>query len=261
MKTYVSDGEPMPARISYFSGKGETSKAIVECKNGGYIIGESSLTWATKGVATDGWICKVNSEGEKLWDTAFGAIGGDNILTIIEDEEENIVVTGTRYNKLPSFKISLWFLKFSAEGDLKTEQYYNQGNVCIGGASVKLSSDRFIIIGSSNNSNNDKWVRTGEISQQEKERLIEIGWEVIMIGEDEYLENDNTRTGIDRINEDNYLVLVNSKGDQLWDYVYGGNEDDKLTSICKNEKGEVYAAGYTYSKGNGLKDIAILRLE
>lgn len=259
-KNYVSKGVFKSVPISYLTAIGEGANTIIACKDGGYIIGGYSMTSAKKGLATDGWICKVDSSGNQLWDKSFGAVGGDNVLTITEDEE-NIVVTGMRYDKPPPFVVSLWFLKFNSTGDLITERYYNQGNKCFGGASTKLSKGRYVIVGSSSNREKDDLINFDEVTHEKREQLLKKGWEIVTFGEKKYLENDNTKTGLKRINEDNYIVLVNDKGEELWNHVSGGNKDDRLTAICRTEKGAIYATGYTYSKGNGLKDILIVKLK
>jgi len=258
-KTYATT-VPDDRRDDQFNEEGEGANTLMQTLDGGYLIGGYSMTQAKKEIATDGWICKVDANGKELWHQTFGAIGGDDIRQIQEDEAGNLYVTGTRYNKTPVFKVSLWLLKFDPNGKLLYENYFNDGNVCIGGKSAKIDQEKILIIGSSNNTEKE-WLKLDEISPSEKENLLKKGWEVTTFNQTEYLENDNSKTGIKKINEDNYLVLANLKGEKLWEHSYGGDKDERLMSVCQSKSGSIYLTGFTYSKGNGLKDIVLVKLK
>jgi len=43
-----------------------------------------------------------------------------------------------------------------------------------------------------------------------------------------------------------------------WDQIYGGSADDKAYSIIQTSDGGYAVAGYTYSKGEGRKDVWVI---
>ncbi len=256
-RDYSSSGFDSLEESKFMNEEGEGSNTIIQTKDGGYLIGGYTATKAKKGVATDGWICKLDNDGNKIWDRSFGAIGGDHVASVWENENGNYFVTGTRYSKPAPFQVSLWFLEFNSDGEMLNEKYFNEGNECTGGKSMKMS-DGFVIVGSTDNSDKE-WKKLEGLPEKEKESLLKKGWELIDFNGEQYLENDNAKTGLRKIDKDNFLIWVNGDGEVRAKNSFGGKKDEKLMNLCQAWDG-VYLVGYSYSKGAGLKDVYVLKV-
>jgi len=56
------------------------------------------------------------------------------------------------------------------------------------------------------------------------------------------------------------LILVDKKGVKISEKLFGGAKDDKINALCQMPTGDIYAVGYTMSKGKGLKDAYLVKL-
>jgi hypothetical protein len=69
------------------------------------------------------------------------------------------------------------------------------------------------------------------------------------------LTNDETNS------EDMWFVKVDSKGDIIWQEIYGGTSSDRGSRIVPDSRGEYLLVGYTQSYGNGGFDIWLIKID
>jgi len=60
---------------------------------------------------------------------------------------------------------------------------------------------------------------------------------------------------------DFWIIKLDHQGSILWDKTFGGSEDDVAYSIIQNTDGGYAVAGYTSSKGEGKRDIWVIRFD
>jgi hypothetical protein len=60
---------------------------------------------------------------------------------------------------------------------------------------------------------------------------------------------------------DIYIIKLDSKGNKIWQKIYGGSEDDVASSIQQTTDRGFVVAGYTESFGAGRRDVYVIKLD
>ena len=60
---------------------------------------------------------------------------------------------------------------------------------------------------------------------------------------------------------DVYLIKIDKNGNKIWQKTYGGSDLDEADAITPTEDGGYIVAGWTYSFGNGKKDVYLIKLD
>ncbi|HHH49531.1 MAG TPA: hypothetical protein ENK52_00980 [Saprospiraceae bacterium] len=249
--------------------KGETCNKIITSRFGGYIFVGTTITKAKMNLATDGWLVKLNEKGQIIWDKNIGAIGGDNLLDIVENEKGEIFTIGEYYNK-PKSKMSIWLSKFDRQGKLLFEKNYGQKNLNSGQAIQLLANGEILLCGYSSDRAplNIKYINPDTISTQKLNQLIQNKWRKIKVKKGKkwihYYEKEFPLTPkqlLVKTDRNFWLAKVDSNGNLIWEKEFGGIDDDELSSMILDKDNYIIIAGYTRSKGKGLKDIYIAKLK
>jgi len=210
---------------SYGGSRSETPQDIAKTADGGYII--SGYTISDDGDVTglhsyddDGWIIKVNSVGQLLWQKCIGGTsdeawaqigirGQTKVSRIIVSPDGSIYTfMGTRSNDGDVSgnhgSQDIWMVKFNSAGILQWQK-------CIGGTGY----DRF-----------------------DEVRLTSAG-NFIISGYTESVELPSFHVNASNPTYgDAYICVVNSSGNLLWQKCYGSNNDDgdiaRIVSIEEN---------------------------
>lgn len=120
-----------------FEGKTTTWFSIAETSDHCYVGGG--------GFDRDAWVFKTNSTGELIWEKTYGGSRGDNSLSLILTNDDNIIVVGETLS-YGAGGSDIWLLKINSSGDLLQ-------NITIGrkysdekGYSIKTTNDGGYII-------------------------------------------------------------------------------------------------------------------
>ncbi|MCP4697893.1 MAG: hypothetical protein GY862_13735, partial [Gammaproteobacteria bacterium] len=65
---------------------------------------------------------------------------------------------------------------------------------------------------------------------------------------------------IGALNHDLWVLKLKPNGDIDWQNTYGGNSSDQASAICQTADGGYAVAGWSYSFGNGNRDLWVLKL-
>lgn len=214
--------------------------AIPTPENGFIIAGSTissktgSLTQETKG-DLDYWVCKLDANGEIIWQKTFGGAGLDLLQNVQLTPDGGMVLAGisnsdAQFDKLDECKgdTDYWIIKLDSHG---AEQWQST----IGGTgqeklrSIALTADGGYIIGGSSSSN--------------KTELLEISNEV-----DPFGKTENSRGNLDY-----WVVKLTTKGDVEWQKIYGGKYLDELKTVVPISTGGYLLGGYSNSPMSGDK--------
>ena len=249
--------------------KGETCNQIIPSKNGGFLFVGNTITKAKAGLATDGWLVRLNSKGHLVWDKNIGTIGGDDILDIIETENGEVFTIGEYYNK-PEGRMDIWFSKFDKNGKVLFEKTFGEKDFNSGKSAIALNNNEFLICGFTSNKSitNYQTFSPDTLSNIEIEKMVKNGWQKFSSKTKEGKWKTILQKTIPlsaeqkaiKTDKDIWLGKVNKKGNLIWKKTFGGEDDEEAFSIIKDKNGNFVLAGYTRSKGNGLKDIWILKI-
>jgi uncharacterized delta-60 repeat protein len=254
---------------------------VKESSDGSFIVAGSSVTSAPTRL-TDGFIVKLDSNGNFVWSLTYGGTDHDEFrsLTIYQESvTEYIIVTG--YTR--SFGAGgedAWILKVnSSDGSIEWQKTYGTPN-----------NDRFqrVITSSYNGSisyvfagrtfssstNFDLWVmitdKDGNIQMSKKYYYPSLSpgeewaWDIKETPDGAFVVGDLAGRYIGSGGRDIWILKIRKdNGEIIWQKAFGRPNDDEARSILVEENGDIILAGTARSlvSSSGNYDIWILRLD
>ncbi len=239
--------------------EGESANIVIETIDKGFLMAGNTLTDVIGGLATDGWICKLDKDGNKLWSKSFGAFGGDDLKGLFEDDEGNIFVTGENYDKR-ALKVSMWLLKFSATGELLFEKKFSEGNKFLGGTATIDEHQNIWITGTTFNSER-LWKYCSSLSETQQQKYISEGWELKQGKRGPYLEYDYLAKDPMKVVEQIMIAKFDTEGKELWRKLIDRKKEERALSVCYVAGVGVFVTGATYDGEFGMMDVFVLKLK
>jgi hypothetical protein len=198
--------------------------------DGGYILGGSSnsavdgdKTQEGQGL-TDYWIVKIDSNGTKEWDADFGGDKDDDLVSLQQTSDKGYILGGISWSGISGDKtqenqggFDYWILKIDSNG-------LKQWDAGFGGGSAE-------------------YLQT--ISQTRDHGFI--------LGGTSYSEISGDKTQGSQGSSDYWMVKTDSNGLKQWDYRFGGNGTESLSSLLQTPDGGHILGGYSNSNISGEK--------
>jgi gliding motility-associated-like protein len=240
-------------------------KSAAETKDGGYIIGGSTLYYssyfttptAASGDRTsalrdsshdlgDFWIVKLDQSGKIVWEKTLGGKGAEKLAFIIPTKDEGYFVGGTSTSPISGDKTEgfrggegsyaeaigvksgdYWVLKLDKTGAIVWQKTIGgaSGEVLVSGYEDKDGG--FVIGGTS----------ASEISGDKTAASNAVG-----PGEE----------------DDFWVVKLSATGNIVWQKVLGGNTVDVLQTMLPTQNGAFILGGYSYSPVSATKSAPLL---
>ncbi len=220
----------------------------------------------------DGWIVKLNSNGDTLWTKCIGGTSADKIYTIRQTPDSNFVLAGQTASNDGDITgnngwYDFWIVKMSGQGNILWSK-------CYGGTKNERASDivpagdgGYIVTGYTES--NDKYV-SGHHGQSDVwvvkvDAFGELKWASCFGGsnydvagkicnshDNNFLIAGSTSSDDGDVhgshgNNDGWIVKLNSNGDTIWTKCYGGTHDDFAYDITPSYAGSFIVAGSTSS--------------
>ncbi len=208
--------------------KKDRLNSLLLLPDGNYLLGGYSISDGTGDMTNnsygdnDFWLIKIDPSGNKLWDTNFGGIYDDRLVTLSLTTDNCIILGG--YSNSPS-------------GICKTQSTCNN------------SYDYWII---KINQNGIKlWDKTyGGTSKDNYSRMAFLpGDKMILCGVSfPGMGCDKTEPNYGNLGYTDYwVVCTDSSGNKLWDKIYGGDRnEDELNNVSLIDEG-ILITGTSYS--------------
>jgi len=98
--------------------KAEFAWDIVETDEGNFVI--CGITIGKNLLNINGWIVKINNQGDVIWTKELGGEGQDFLTCVIQNSDKELVFTGTKNQ--PPFGKQVWFLILDKNGNLLKEK-------------------------------------------------------------------------------------------------------------------------------------------
>jgi hypothetical protein len=121
-------------------------RSIIETNDGGLI--------AAGQTGNNGWVLRLDSEGNKLWDKSYGGNTSDIAFSIFQTNDGGYVVGGAIGIENNDF----WIFKLNSEGDQLWQKSYGNGGTDIAYSAQQTTDLGFIIAGYTSTSGGDAWV-------------------------------------------------------------------------------------------------------
>jgi hypothetical protein len=234
---------------TYYGGSGDdvANGISVDINENVYLTGmtESSSNISSGGFQnslnglSDAFLVKFSSSGTRLWATYYGGSSSESGNTTTLDAYGNVYIAGQTNSSsnvsLGGFQNTIggstdaFFVKFDSNGNRIWASYYGGLNIDIANCMLCSQTGNIYIAGYT--------LSTNAISSN--------GFQ-------------NTFAG--GINQgDAFLAKFDSLGNRIWSSYYGGPNDDYCLSITKDNSGNIYIGGDTYSNTgiaiNGFQNI------
>jgi len=231
------DGEGNPLWWRFFGGPSpEIYTTLVQTPDGGFLLGggSASAQGPTKDSPSfgwmDGWIVRVDANGNKLWDRSFGGSGGDVIGGIELTPDGGFLLVGTSVSPADGNKTIGNFDTNGATADGWVIRVDSAGNklweMALGGTAddslttVKRTSDGGFIIGG---------------------------------GSDSPISGNKTSPYHGGNGLDYWVVRLDAAGNKLWDQTFGGSDFEYFGDVNQTADGGYLLGGGSMSLVDGNK--------
>ena len=113
---------------TFGGGDNETANAVIETKDGGFIIAGSTYSFAF--ASQDFWVIKTNSEGKELWNKPFGGLAAEEAFGLVATKDGNYVASGFQevWDKEAQAISDKGFDVFLVKFDEKGEKIWERSN-------------------------------------------------------------------------------------------------------------------------------------
>ena len=195
---------------------------IRESTDGGFVVATRILA-AAQGISCDvtsmqGWVFKVDANGEMVWEKCLGGSEDDGLSSIEQTFDNGYILCGGSR---------------SSDGDLTSNNGWNDIWV------VKLDSEGSVI-----------WSRnyggTGMEGGIDAIQLIDGNYLVAASGRSDDLLFADCNPYF-ATNDTGFLLKLDQNGDVLWKRCFGGTSTDIIWGVAQDQNGTIWVIGYTYS--------------
>jgi len=184
----------------------------------------------------DGWLIKIDTDGNDEWTEKFGGSGEEYFFSFQEISDGYILTGGTESYSAGNW--DLWLMKTDNYGNEIWNKTYGGTGLDAGYSIQQTSDDGFIIVGSTNSQgagNSDIWLlKTDNEGNKNWEKVYggaeeDRGKTVYQTVDGGYILAGNTKSfGGDG---ETWLIKLDSNGEEEWDTLLGG---------CRSVFGEVW---------------------
>lgn len=238
-------------------------ESLEPTSDGGFVL--AGRTYGGNGSGVDGWLVRVDANGDTLWTRGFGSVGEEALYDARETADGGFILCGQRTDALGV--PDAWVVKLA--DDLSVEW-----QTIVGGDSVDLARDVVVtsdggysIVGSTRSysiwtehlhakldgSGIQQWLwHWGQINDQEAR-------EHVQLSDGTYLTAGYARTS-GAGSSDLFLLRSGYSGDFIFGRTFGGSEEEEAFALDTISSGYVIA-GWTNTFGAGNDDVFVVRTD
>ena len=216
------------------------------------------------------WVIKLDRQGKRVWDKIYGGSNRDSASSIIQTTDGGYAVAGHyEFHNKRGYDLDLWILKLDSQGKLLWDRTYGGSSGERASSLIQTNDGGYAVISETQS----KGVGEADFWLFKLDAQGNLLWEKTFGGNksDEPSSLLQTRDGSFVIagetrsygagGSDLWLLKLDSQGNLIWDWTYGGNSDDSASSLIQTADGGYVVAGCTYSYGAGGSDFWLLKLD
>ena len=252
--------------------KSDQGACIQQTADSGYIL--TGSTQSSDGDVInnyggmDGWIVKLDNEGNIQWQKTFGSINDDQLFSIQQTTDGGYITAGYTVLYGPvHYGKEFWVLKIDNSGNMLWQKTFGGSGDDIGYSIQQLNDGEFIVAGGSQSNNGDVTGNHGYedvwlIKLDSEGNLI---WQKSLGGTNDDFANYVQQTkeggyivsGASRSSDgdvtnnkgdyDYWIVKLNNSGSIQWQKNYGGSYEDEASYIKQMNDGSYIVSGYSKS--------------
>ncbi|AUD06348.1 hypothetical protein [Spirosoma pollinicola] len=260
-------------------------KSVIATPDGGYLLGGTAYAFLNGDKTKFGnmWLLKIDANGNKLWDKAYG--GNSGFSDMISTADGGYLLGGTTASGIGGDKTQpsrggydYWIIKIDANGIKQWDKAFggNQsdqliklvasvdGGYLLGGKSVSgingdktepsrdgsTTFDYWIVKIDANGTK--QWDKTyGGVSTDELSALITTPDGGYLLGGTSSSHSTGDKTQPSRGASDYWIVKIGKDGTKQWDKTFGGKYVESLGAVVSTPDGGYLIGGYSNSYSGG----------
>ena len=246
--------------------------AVALSEDGGFVIAGETRSYGSG--SQDGWLVKLDADGEQEWSRTFGGSESDIIYAVQRTSDGGFALAGESHSGdgATADNSSFWLIKTDSQGQEQWQHSYGStteseaastSNSDVAHAVLQTSDGGFILVGSSTGSSGTsvRLVRTNAQGTQQWARSVDsisggVGYDVAEISGGYVVAGSS---GTEDQGSQAFLVEMNTSGEAQWVKYFGGGYNDEVRSLDVAADGGFVLGGYTWSAGAGQSDFWLLK--
>ena len=258
----------------------DAPKWVQQTSGGGYIVTGYSYSYRTGSQYCDVWVLKLNSSGTIEWQKTYGGTGYDipNELRETFDNQGNstgYVLVGWT-TSFGAWGYDIWVLHLSSAGAITWEKTYGGTDDEFGRSIQQVfdqegNPDGYVVAADTESfgaGERDAWVlkldTSGTVEWEKTYGGLRLDLPVsiqLADGGGYVVGSRTTSFGAGGDSAGDFWVLkLGANGDMLWQYTYGGAEDEHAEDLRKTADGGYVMTGWTYSFDAVSNDAWVVKL-
>ncbi len=241
----------------------DRGRSVQQTTDGGYIVAGGTYSYGNG--ESDVYLIKTDSLGDTLWTKTYGGTEYESGISIQQTTEKGYIIavfTAAADNdvyliKTDSLGDTLWTKTYGDTNNntcRSVQQTIDGGYIVVGLTHAPFPNDDVYLM-KTNFYGDSLWARTY------RRNVLNIGMSVQQTTDGGYIVAGGTEGWGAEAIYDVYLIKTNYFGDTLWTKTYGGTEDDIGYSVQQTTDGGYIVAGYTYSYGEGERDVYLIKTD
>ena len=233
---------------------------IIQTYDGGYLVGGYTQgKWEKSLGKTDGWVLKISSSGEFLWDVILGTDEEDIVHDLAQDIEGDFVIVGETTGQSTIFKLQadgkvLWEQKFNpAPSSTLSVAITRDGNYVCSGVTGR-QDNKLGFAACFTPAGKRLWNQTFQYGE------LNDGTDLIQKKDGGFIITGIANTMQGR--KDLYIINMDEKGRSTKPYFYSGHGDDSGLSIVETFDKNFIVTGtsQSYTRGARRSDLLIQKI-
>jgi hypothetical protein len=239
---------------------------LVETSDGGYAL--AGVTASFSHVREQFWLVKTDAYGNVEWNKTYGGPEIDIAWALVATSDGGYALVGET-SSYGAGKRDFYLVKTDESGNVEWTQTYGGTEPDRAHALVETSDGGYAMAGSTwsfGAGQEDFWlVKTDAYGKMEWHQTyggpeIDIAWALVATSDGGYAMAGVTGNPIAG-NQDFWLVKTDAFGNMLWNYTYGGVENDGAWALVATSDGGYALAGSTNSFGDGNGDLWLVKID
>ncbi len=257
-------------------GEDDFAHAVALSDDGGYVIAGETRSFGSG--SQDGWLVKLDSNGEQQWSQTYGGPESDAIYAVQRTGDGGYILAGETHSSesATASQSDYWLIKTDADGKPEWERSFGNSEQSLTSETLETSDvahsvrqtrgGGYVLAGSSTSSSGTGvWLlRTDANGGLLWSRNPGIATGAVAYDAAETADNgfivagsaDSVLRGSEAI-----LIKTDSDGDTRWTKSFGGEFDDEARSLVLTGDGGYALGGFSWSNSAGLSDFWMVKTD
>ena len=213
----------------------------------------------------DFWIMKIDTQGNILWQKTYNLKDIDYIYSMDATSDGGLILTG--YSDLGQNQ-EIWILKLDSNGNVVWEKLVSGSSNDVG-ISIHETSDGGYILAADTNSfgaglNDVLVIKFDQNGNAIWQKTYGLSGKDVVSSIKETSDGGYVITGYTDsfgVNENIFVIKVDSSGNIIWQYIYDSNGIDFSEKIIETQDGNYLVIGYTLAAGGTTFDLLVFKLD